>query len=438
MPRHAEDGTRVAITGHDLLARVGEPVALQCHASSTRLGDAAGDLVTAGAESLTALPPVTTTLRFGKGEARTIPVHVEAHLTEVGTLDLYCVSSSTPHRWKLAFSLRDAGTSGAAAAAGETLPEAAIEAARGVLHATFAQDRIAPDRVTREIAGALGAKREVWSLAALRALWQTLHDLRETRGHDGPREARWLNLTGWCLRPGRGAPGDDWRVEALWKLFQAGLHHPRHDPARLEWWIAWRRVSPGLRRAQQQVLMQQTAALLLPEGAGRRARRRSVGPRPGPAEQAELWRLAASLEHAHAPDRARFGDTVVALLVRGRASGFGWWAAGRFGARAPLYGPADRVVAAAIAQEWLDRLIDVAPAADERRMRAFALASLARRTGDRARDVSDEARERVLRVLRAEGAAPHVVSLVDEVVPLDAADESVAFGDELPLGLRFA
>ena len=56
-------------------------------------------------------------------------------------------------------------------------------------------------------------------------------------------ESRWLNLVGFALRPGRGAPLDDWRVKQLWRVFNAGLAHEKDEACRLSWWIVWRRGS---------------------------------------------------------------------------------------------------------------------------------------------------------------------------------------------------
>jgi hypothetical protein len=65
----------------------------------------------------------------------------------------------------------------------------------------------------------------------------------------------------------------------------------------------------------------------------------------------------------------------------------------------------------------------------------FALAQLARLTGDRARDLDQNLREEVLRALQAAKASPSWVRMVSEVVVLEAADRARAIGDTLPVGL---
>ena len=116
-------------------------------------------------------------------------------------------------------------------------------------------------------------------------------------------------------------------------------------------------------------------------------------------------------------------------------SGGPWaWSLGRLGARAPLYGSGHRTVDPDTATRWLDLLIglglskiDGAP---------FAAVQLARLTGDRTRDLEDDARARALAALRAVAAPETWLKLVSEVVQLSAADEARALGDTLPAGLQ--
>ena len=111
-----------------------------------------------------------------------------------------------------------------------------------------------------------------------------------------------------------------------------------------------------------------------------------------------------------------------------------WWALGRLGARVPLYGSAHHVVPRNVAEEWLERVLaldwnSVDPA-------AFAATQLARLSGDRDRDLEADIRERVARRLRKEKAPAKWLTMVEEVTELDTADQTRAFGESLPPGLR--
>ena len=109
-------------------------------------------------------------------------------------------------------------------------------------------------------------------------------------------------------------------------------------------------------------------------------------------------------------------------------------AVGRIGARRPFYGSAHNAVPREVAEEWVTRVLKadwkkVAPA-------AFAAALIARRSGDRARDLDPATREMVGERLAAVKAPAGWARMVREVVELDEADERRVFGDSLPAGLR--
>jgi hypothetical protein len=91
-------------------------------------------------------------------------------------------------------------------------------------------------------------------------------------------------------------------------------------------------------------------------------------------------------------------------------------------------------VPAEAATPWLDALLEL----DWKRVdgAAAAAASLARCSGDRARDLTTEVRERVAGRLEALQSPPLWIRRVREVVELDEAAASSAFGESLPPGLK--
>ena len=67
---------------------------------------------------------------------------------------------------------------------------------------------------------------------------------------------------------------------------------------------------------------------------------------------------------------------------------------------------------------------------------AFAATLLARLSGDRERDVSEELRMQVMQRLRAAKAPVSWLRMGGEVIDLDEADAGRVFGETLPPGLR--
>ena len=92
------------------------------------------------------------------------------------------------------------------------------------------------------------------------------------------------------------------------------------------------------------------------------------------------------------------------------------------------------LVAADVAARWTDRLLELdLKTADGA---AFALAQLARATGDRARDLDSDRRELIAGRLEKAGAPAAWAQMVRDVVILSVDDEAAAWGEALPVGLR--
>ena len=109
----------------------------------------------------------------------------------------------------------------------------------------------------------------------------------------------------------------------------------------------------------------------------------------------------------------------------------------RLGARVLLYGPLNAVLHPQVVQDWIDALLPFEPGHESERMAwAFCLTQLARKSGQRAIDIDDSHRRSVLNVLNAQKVPTHWVRMVEEVVELEAEEQSQMFGEALPIGLR--
>jgi hypothetical protein len=150
-----------------------------------------------------------------------------------------------------------------------------------------------------------------------------------------------------------------------------------------------------------------------------------------------MARCAASLERLSAATKEMLGKALVMVLVNPTPTPHLSWCLGRVGARVPLYGPADTVVPPDVASEFLKALLSLPePSSRERADRVFALASLARVSGDRARDIDEALRARVLDRMAALGADEATLDPVREYRELGASQQGLALGDSLPTGLR--
>jgi molecular chaperone DnaK (HSP70) len=454
-PRGLEEGAEVDLIGRPLELLTNRPVRFRLFSSSApeREADKPGDIIRTATGELQELPPLYTVLRHPRtSQERPIRVSLGARLTEIGTLELWALGNepatpesqaagpAPPLRWRLQFDLRS--SEGGAVDTAPTTPETPGQSSATGLLAAAAEhirDAFAGNApaagLPRQLTSVLGP-RDGWSTATLRGLWEELKKHREARSKSAAHEGRWLNLGGFCLRPGFGYPLDDWRVKEIWRVFNAGLLHDRDDPCKLEWWILWRRIAGGLSRTQQDELWKRVAPLILPQ-----ARRVDKKP-PSPQEAAEIWRAIAACERLEIKKKVELGEVLLPILEK-RRSEYGLWALGRIGGRMPLYGPQDSVVPPAVAERWIDRLLKLplrdSEEGNESQLVAQAAAELGRMTGDRVRDLAEAPRQKLAEKLRALLSGPEgerLSQIVREVVPREEREERFAFGDTLPAGLR--
>ena len=436
VPRGMEEGAEYEIPERTFRLRVGQPVSFPLFTSTDDRVDALGDLVDVD-EELEPLPPLATVLEAegADGEAE-VPVQLSSALTEIGTLELaLATTEGEKRRWRLGFALRGAAGGGAAVAPIEELPKR-FDEARELVERCFGKKSKDVDpkeikRLRKTIEKVIGPRND-WTSAVNRELWTVVFGGASKRRRTPVHERVWFQLVGFCLRPGFGAPLDEWRIDELWKSFDQGVQHATEKNNWSEWWILWRRVSGGLDAERQYHVYRALEPWLAP---ARGRRRKARGPKAEGHE--EMERLAASLERLPADEKATVGEWILHRR-RGteRSASLSWWPLGRIGARQPLYGSAHDVVAIEVAESWIERLLELDWSKVEGA--AFAAAQIARATGDRHRDLPEETRQAVARRLAKARAADSWARMVREVTELDAQDEMRVFGDSLPPGLRLA
>jgi molecular chaperone DnaK (HSP70) len=105
VPFGMEEGTAAPIDREFGLI-VGEPAEFRFLSSTVRKGDAPGTLVDDWDDDIEELSPLEVTLRLDGRDDTILPVTLESRVTEVGTLELWCVSREEHHRWKLELNIR--------------------------------------------------------------------------------------------------------------------------------------------------------------------------------------------------------------------------------------------------------------------------------------------------------------------------------------------
>ena len=438
LPRGSASGEEIRLTERLFALRLGRPVRFHLATSLAEAGTPPrlGEIVDLDAGEYLRLPPLASVLQAESGDKREITVQLATVMTEVGTLEVHCVAEADAgQRWLLEFQLRGEDEAQAETSSVPPRVKEAIEKIERIFGGKAQKVDVKEVRQLRQhLERGLGG-RESWETPLLRQLFDALMLRARGRRRSAEHERVWLNLAGYCLRPGYGDALDPWRIEQLWALFDTGVQHHKDNQVCAEWWTLWRRVAGGLSTEQQLRLLDDFAFNLQADAAQR-------GSRPVTlvnGSDDDMLRLGASLERIPGAYKAEVGAWLIKRLEKAGKKGEAadtntLWALARVGARQPFHGSAHEVVDSATVSDWLDVLL----ALDWKKTEpaAFAAAHLARMTGDRSRDIGDELRAAILARLKAVGAPSLWQAMVSEVTQLDEANTKRMLGEALPPGLK--
>jgi len=150
-----------------------------------------------------------------------------------------------------------------------------------------------------------------------------------------------------------------------------------------------------------------------------------------------MWRLATNLEQINTEAKEELGNYILDQIERGGFTHFGGWAIGRLGGRVLLYGSYHHVVSQETARNWLSRLLRLkwkkVPGV------AFSAAQIARRTGDRGRDLLELDQKlcnAVAARIKNEGYPVEWRQMILEITEVLDTERSLIFGESLPPGLK--
>jgi hypothetical protein len=107
VPFGMEEGTTATIGNREFGLIVGEPAEFRFLSSTVRKGDPPGTLIEDWGDDLEELGPLEVTLQLPGQEDTVVPITLETHVSEVGTLELWCVTRNRSHRWKLELNIRE-------------------------------------------------------------------------------------------------------------------------------------------------------------------------------------------------------------------------------------------------------------------------------------------------------------------------------------------
>jgi hypothetical protein len=104
-PFGMEEGSSAQIQDREFVLVVGEPVRFDFLGSSVRKTDAIGNIVEDWQGDIEEITTLETTLDGEIGSI--VRVNIEISVTEIGTIELWCVSLDDDRRWRLEFNVRE-------------------------------------------------------------------------------------------------------------------------------------------------------------------------------------------------------------------------------------------------------------------------------------------------------------------------------------------
>ena len=107
VPFGMEEGTEATIIGREFGLVVGEPAEFRFLSSSVRKQDHVGSLLEDWGSDIEELSPLEVTLKLDGQQGTVVPVRLETRVTELGTLEVWCVSRDGTERWKLELNIRE-------------------------------------------------------------------------------------------------------------------------------------------------------------------------------------------------------------------------------------------------------------------------------------------------------------------------------------------
>jgi len=484
IPRGMDEGKKNTLNaGFQVLTNV--PVQFVLYSSTTHEA-APGDLIQIndGGDFLK-LPPLLTCLSYGKKSKNPlIDVNLSAYLSEIGTIDLYCVSKSSEHRWKLQFNFRKHEASAAQSdkasqnifnennetsldntnkdientennfkndgssigndinnpepknhtSTQSAITEAKLKEAEALIENTF--NNKTPDcqsalaGLIKSIETLFGARKEEWPLAVLRQLFGSILKTANTRTYTQAHEERWFNLAGFLLRPGFGAVMDDWRVKEALRVTFSGLEFKSNKNSIINWYVFLRRLAGGMTPGQQMELYNKTLKEKL---FGSKKEEKSFKINANNQEMVELIRIAVNFELLNENEKTQLGNQIKKAIKRDGINPAAAWALSRVGARRLMYGESNYVLPAETVEKWIETLMEFDWIKEK--YIPLSVIMMARVTGDRKIDISAETMSKIQKRLEQCPESDHLYDLLMNLSSMNDGDQKIFVGDSLPCGI---
>lgn len=446
LPHGAREGHAYTVRERSFQLVTGQTSRFELWRAEVRTDHKIGDVIELDERVCSRLPPIVSEIESVAGKSSAlVDVRLSTELSFVGTVDVSCAEIDPPNRkHAFAFALRERELEQPRQSALPPPPSVApppvnwssvpgpksprlreaLDATEKAFHSRAPND--ARDLV-RALESVLGP-REGWTLGDTRAIFDTVMRQRMLRKASAEHERTFWQLASFTLRPGFGALDDAGRMASMWTLFGPMLAFPERMHNAQTFFVAWRRIAPGLDASTQSSMAATLLGMLYPDLA-----EKNDTPKLEAGATQEIRECLSYLERAPLRVRELMGERTAQAMKTNTSARLAE-DLGRLGARVAMYAPESERLSAEIVTGWVEKLLEF----DFREYRnvAEAAARIARISADKRVNLPGALRVAVIQKLRKAQGMDAELRAVSEFVPMSHAEWAHALGgDAVPVGL---
>ncbi|RBP84815.1 heat-shock protein Hsp70 [Marinomonas rhizomae] len=359
-------------------------------------------------------------------------VTLSVQMTEVGVLQVQLCAHNQKDQWRLEFSTHVGSSQGSEQADENDLLHANMGQAEEHLAKCFssAGQKQNPDLVKslKQDLDQLLGNRDDWNLATSRRLVDKLLSVKSARTKSAPHERQWLQLMGYCLRPGFGAKDDMTRVQQVVNTTKAGTQFDT-APVWGQYWTLYRRIAGGLSVEQQTHLFKQFSQYYSPTGQRSRDKMKALTTKSSD----DLIRLVGALESLSNEDKVTTIDWLLKRLQKTSEPDTAWWTIGRIASRHLLFGKQEQ----RIVEDKLFPILEVALKEDwKKRKQAGLAAVLMCQVSVEESDKLSAMRKKVENKLKKDKCPIQWLERLESQIEINSDELNALVGESLPIGLR--
>ncbi|NVK73682.1 MAG: hsp70 family protein [Oceanospirillaceae bacterium] len=368
----------------------------------------------------------------GSVDAEETAVTLSVQMTEVGVLQVELNANNQKDQWRLDFSTQVKSKNESASADETGLLHANMGQAEEHLTKCFSSvgQKQNPDLVKslkQDLDQLLGS-REDWNLATSRRMVDKLLSLKSGRTKSAQHERQWLQLMGYCLRPGFGATDDVNRVQQVVNVTKAGTQFDT-APVWGQYWTLYRRIAGGLSVEQQTHLFKQFSQYYSPRGQRSRDKMKALTTKSSD----DLIRLVGALESLSNEDKLTAIDWLLKRLQKSSEPDTAWWTIGRIASRHLLSGQQEQ----RIVEDKLFPILEIALKEDwKKRKQAGLAAVLMSQVSLGESEKLGAFRKKIANKLKKDKCPAQWLERLESQVEINSDELNALVGESLPIGLR--